>query len=125
MSTINAANITDGTTSVPTEYVVNGSAKAWLNMNGTSTIAIRDSLNISSLTDNATGSYTTSLTNGFNNANYSAVVSSNREVSTNYPVTQHTREIYTTYLLVLLIRYDNGTPVDSNLVLIQALGDLA
>ena len=63
MSTLNVSNITDGTTTVGTEYVVNGSAKAWVNFNGTGTAAIRDSLNMSSLTDNGTGSYTLTYTN--------------------------------------------------------------
>ena len=31
-----------GTESVDTTYVINGSAKAWVNFNGTGTIAIRD-----------------------------------------------------------------------------------
>jgi len=70
MSTLNVANVTDGTTSVPTGYVVNGSAKAWVNFNGTGTIAIRDSLNVSSLTDNGTGVYGVILTNSFSAVNY-------------------------------------------------------
>jgi hypothetical protein len=68
MSTINAANITDGTTSVPTGYVVNGSAKAWVNFSQTTTV--RDSVNVASLTDVSTGSTTVSYTNSLANANY-------------------------------------------------------
>jgi len=41
MSTLNVSNITDGTTTVGTNYVVNGSAKAWVNFNGTGTMAAR------------------------------------------------------------------------------------
>ena len=74
MSTLNVSNITDGTTTVGTSYVVNGSAKAWMSLNGTGTIAIRDSLNISSVTDNATGGYTQNFTNSFSNGNYSTNV---------------------------------------------------
>ena len=33
MSTLNVSNITDGTTTVGTSYVVNGSAKAWVSIN--------------------------------------------------------------------------------------------
>ena len=55
MSTIKAANITDGTDTVATGYVVNGSAKSWVNSTQVGTQAIRDSLNISSLTDLGTG----------------------------------------------------------------------
>ena len=63
MSTLNVANVTDGTTTVSTSYVVNGSAKAWVNFDGTGTVAIRDSLNMSSLTDNGTGEYTLTYSN--------------------------------------------------------------
>ena len=72
MSTLNVANVTDGTTSVPTGYVVNGSAKAWANTpsNGE---AINESFNISSLTDVATGVQRFTLSNSMSSSNYSAV----------------------------------------------------
>jgi hypothetical protein len=70
MSTLNVSNITDGTTTVGTSYVVNGSAKAWVNMNGTGTIAIRDSLNVASLTDAGTGQYRMNFTNSFAAVDY-------------------------------------------------------
>lgn len=73
MSTLNVSNITDGTTTVGTSYVVNGSAKAWVNWNGTGTVAIRDSFNVGSMTDNGTGDYTTNISSAMGNANYSYV----------------------------------------------------
>ena len=57
MSTLNVTNISDGTNSTSTTNVVKGSAKAWINMNGTGTISIRDSFNVSSITDNGTGNF--------------------------------------------------------------------
>jgi hypothetical protein len=71
MSTIIASNVSDGTLSIPTTYVTNGSAKAWVNFNGTGTIAARDSLNLSSLTDNGTGDYTVNFSSAFNATNFS------------------------------------------------------
>ena len=76
MSTIIASNISDGTTSVASTYVVNGSAKAWVNFNGTSTVAIRDSENVSSLTDVATGDYRCNYSSNMSNQNYSFSVTS-------------------------------------------------
>ena len=73
MSTIIAANISDGTTSVASTYVVNGSAKAWVNFNGTGTVAIGDSMNVSSITDNSTGDYTSNFTAAMSDANYAAL----------------------------------------------------
>jgi hypothetical protein len=54
--------------------VINGSAKAWVNFNGTGTVAIRASFNVSSITDNTTGDYTVNFTTPFADANYAAVV---------------------------------------------------
>jgi len=47
-----------------------GLCKAWVNLNGTSTISTRDSFNISGTTDNDTGTYTHAFTNNMNNDDY-------------------------------------------------------
>jgi len=46
-------------------------AKAWVNINGTGTVAIRDSHNVSSVTDSGTGNYLVNFSNDMGNANYS------------------------------------------------------
>jgi len=51
-------------------------AKAWCNFNGTGTIAINDSHNVSSLTDVNTGNWNVNLTNALGNANYACVADS-------------------------------------------------
>ena len=50
-----------------------GLAKAWVNFNGTGTVAIRASYNVSSITDNGTGDYTVNFTTALADANYAAV----------------------------------------------------
>tara|TARA_R110000744_G_scaffold373219_1_gene485296 strand:+ start:362 stop:673 length:312 start_codon:yes stop_codon:yes gene_type:complete len=45
-------------------------AKAWVNFNGTGTVAIRDSYNVSSITDNGTGNYKVTFSSSFSNTNY-------------------------------------------------------
>ena len=45
-------------------------AKAWVNFNGTGTVAIRASQNVSSITDNGTGNYTVNFTTAFSDTNY-------------------------------------------------------
>ena len=60
-----------GTESVDTTYVINGSAKAWVNFNGTGTVAIRDSVNVASLTDGGTGTYSYTVSNSCANTNFS------------------------------------------------------
>jgi len=51
--------------------------RAWVNFNGTGTVAIRDSGNVSSITDNGTGDYTVNFTNPMPDANYSVVGAAN------------------------------------------------
>ena len=52
---------------------LSGAAKAWVNFNGVGTIAIRDSFNVSSLTDGGTGIYSISFTTGMANTDYCVV----------------------------------------------------
>ena len=44
--------------------------RAWVNFNGTGTVAIRGSGNVSSITDNGTGDYTVNFTTAMSDANY-------------------------------------------------------
>jgi hypothetical protein len=50
--------------------------RAWVNFNGTSTVAIRGSFNVSSITDNGTGNYTLNFTNALTDANFAPVTAS-------------------------------------------------
>ena len=81
MSTLSVSNITDGTDTVETGYVVNGSAKAWANLNG-ATFGLRDSLNISSAVDAATGLYEFNFASSFSTRNYSSVASCDSNAGT-------------------------------------------
>jgi hypothetical protein len=47
--------------------------KAWVNFNGTGTVAIRASFNVSSITDNGTGDYTVNFTTALADANFAAL----------------------------------------------------
>ena len=80
MSTLNVSNITDGTDTVETGYVLNGSAKAWVQITKSSD-TINGSLNVSSLTDIAAGQTTVTFTNAMANGS-GAAVATNRSVST-------------------------------------------
>ena len=59
--------------SVATAY----GCRAWVNFNGTSTVAIRASGNVTSITDNGTGNYTMNFTTAMPDANYSGVFGCN------------------------------------------------
>jgi len=56
-------------------------AKAWVNFNGTGTVAIRDSYNISSITDNGTGKQTITYSTAMADANYSITVFAHDDTS--------------------------------------------
>ena len=74
MSTIKANTLlhSDGSTTNPPAIPAldQRMAKAWVNFNGTSTVAIRGSYNVSSVTDVGVGNYLVNLSNAMADANY-------------------------------------------------------
>jgi hypothetical protein len=56
----------------------NYKCRAWVNFNGTGTVAIRAAGNVASITDNGTGDYTVNFTTAMPDANYNAVAMSRR-----------------------------------------------
>ena len=59
----------------------NYKCRAWVNFNGTGTVAIRASGNVSSITDNGTGNYTVNFTTAMPDGNYSTVVTASSQVA--------------------------------------------
>lgn len=80
---VDALDATDLTGNIAAARITNalnatGSApiyacRAWVNFNGTGTVAIRASGNVSSITDNGTGSYTVNFTTAMPDASYASV----------------------------------------------------
>jgi hypothetical protein len=56
-----------------------GNIKAWVNFNGTGTVAIRSSGNVTSITDVGVGLYTVNFTNNLASANYSAALGGSQD----------------------------------------------
>ena len=88
--------------------------RAWVNFDGTGTVAIRASGNVSSITDNGTGDYTVNFTTALADANYIVVGSSSDTFSAlagfcNYYIGQTT-----TGARVLGVNTSNGTALDRN-----------
>jgi hypothetical protein len=65
------STLNDDTGVLATQNGMTGIAKAWVNFNGTGTVAITSSFNVSSITDNGTGDYTVNFTTAMPNAYYS------------------------------------------------------
>jgi hypothetical protein len=74
--TVVMSTLSDGTNSTSATNCIQGSARAWVNFNGTGTVAIRSSYNVSSITDNGTGDYTVNFTNAMPNTNYATQLTS-------------------------------------------------
>jgi hypothetical protein len=79
VSTLRVNTLTDVTGN--TQPAMVGAAKAWVNFNGTGTVAIRASFNVGSITDNGTGDYTVNFANAMSDANYVSVASCDRVAS--------------------------------------------
>jgi len=75
-----------------------GLCKAWVNFNGTGTVAIRASNNVSSITDNGVGDYTVNFTTALADANYAVVGTSGRDA---------------TYRTLLVVNDVSATPTSS------------
>jgi hypothetical protein len=84
--TLVITTLSDGTNSTSATNCIQGSAKAWVNFNGTGTVAIRASYNVSSITDNGTGTYTVNFTNAISDANYCVTTAMSTNVSNNRDV---------------------------------------
>jgi hypothetical protein len=123
MSTLNVANITDGSTTVATEYVVNGSAKAWVSFGfpgGTATS--RNSLNVSSINDNATGNFDVIFSTSFATNDYAPACTTwqsnfTTDVNENFPLPNVSYQNLTTL--------ENNANVDPTHVNLSFHGDLA
>lgn len=70
MGTLSVDNIEERSTG-KSQNSLSGQAKAWSNLNGTGTIAERDSFSVSSVTDNGTGLYTFTASSAFSSDGYS------------------------------------------------------
>jgi hypothetical protein len=81
--------------------------KAWVNFNGTSTVAIRASYNVSSITDNGVGDFTVNFTNALTDANYAFALSTTSMGATAAPVIV-LREIAAPFITSSLIRISTG-----------------
>jgi hypothetical protein len=116
MSTLVAQTISNGTVSTSSENVIQGSAKAWANFNGT-TGAIRTSYNVSSVTRFSTGQFLITFTNAFTDTNYCFQLSArDANDGMGVPTVQAdpTRSVTTSALPIIYNYPANGVYYDSD-----------
>ena len=119
MSTITVTNIK--ATGETASRAVSGVAAAWVNFNGTGTIAARDSNNVASLTDNGTGDYSVNFSNSMANDDFSMVGTSC--FSSNDTWVQNAQGQTTGLADVHITR--GGALNDASIISINVHGDLA
>ena len=115
-------------TSIARDSARSQACRAWLNLNGTGTIAIRGSLNTSSVTDEGTGKYTQTYVSNMSNDDYSVSTSasSDRGYIETVKVNRYNQfePIYNNGMQV--VTYNNSSSYyDTHFVLLQSFGDLA
>ncbi len=119
MSTLRVTTVTNPSGGQPT---IDGLARAWVNFNGTGTVAIRASLNVSSITDNGTGDYTVNFTTAFADANYSTLATTNQNATgnpTNISVgipDNNGALLYSTTQVRLLVKFSTSSAFDATQV---------
>lgn len=112
---------------VASETVVEGTAKAWINLNGAaSTPVARDSFNVSSVTDRAAGRYTVNLTAAFGAADYACASNGNATAGdanlSAFPATVANNKGTSAFWLEI---FNGSSYVDASVVDCAAWGDLA
>jgi len=104
-----------------------GLAKAWVDLNGSGTIAARDSFNVSSNTDNGTSDYTTTFSSAMSNDDFAVSAQSTSSGSgyiCNAPKNASSSNISTTIIRSIGIDF-NGNTNDHEFVHHIIHGDLA
>ena len=100
-------------------------AKAWVNFDGTGTVAIRDSFNVSSITDNGTGDYTVNFTNAMSDGNYAICATRSQNGNTNPAYIMQVRDTFnppTSSGFTLTSNGTTGGTTDSKYVFVTVFG---
>ena len=122
MSTLKVNNITD-TSGGTSNLKIDGAAKAWVNYNGTGTVAIRDDLNVSSITDNGTGLYTVTFSTAMANANYVTLGTIEERGVSVHCSTNDTASQTTSAVNIATVLSGTSTGFDCNQVNVAVFGD--
>jgi hypothetical protein len=122
-----SGQISGTATSVDADYLAYGSAKSWINFNGTGTIAARDSFNSASLTDHGTSDYTHTITTAMSNANFSAHATGDVGTVGDFAVacTYDSTRARTTTTISIRIGTTGGAAADTDVASITINGDSA
>jgi len=122
MSELRTDTITASDGTSPVTLTKQSAAKAWVNFNGTGTIATRDSFNVTSLDDNGTGNYDVNFTSAMGNADFSSQVTAGYSADTG----RYGENLsYNASYANVGARNSSGTSVDNAGIAVTISGDLA
>ena len=108
----NAAGFNDVVSFQTSGGTQNGTlCRAWVNFDGTGTVAIRANFNVSSITDNGAGDYTVNFTNAMTDANYAACLAQTAAESGSLNVSMGAVS-YTASGVRVLVEASNGSNID-------------
>jgi hypothetical protein len=115
--TLTISTLSDGTNSTSATNPIKGSAKAWVNFNGSSGASpvIRASYNVSLVTRTTTGTYTVDFTNAFADANFACVVGGQGSSTFPSAVVGFTSYSYTTSSVQIVCDFNNGNLRDATI----------
>ena len=122
--TLSTSGQIDGTArSIDTEYLLNGSAKCWINYDATaSSDYTRDSFNVSSTSDNNTGEHDVSFSNVMGNVNFTSVTNGHRDDNQSISTFQYGDA---TKFRFKLNAFSSSTNTDSDSAFAAIFGELA
>ena len=123
------AGVTSSDSTGKTTNLQQGLAKAWLRSNGTGTVSITDSLNVSTFEDSTTGVYKATFTNAMGNTTYTVIGTSGEGDKAQPRAVACGTSGDTGYLAAsygfVCARVDNGNLEDMDLIATCVHGDLA
>jgi hypothetical protein len=114
--TVDTLNSSTGV--LATQNGMNGVAKAWVNFNGTGTVAIRSSFNVSSITDNGTGDYTINFTTAMPDTNFATLTTTgtNSDNPTIMNIQGVTGSSTTSSIRIVTAKWQDASSVDRTTV---------
>lgn len=122
MSTVVTENLKRATEAVSRS--LRGVAAAWVSFNGTGTAAIRDSQNVSSLSDNGVGTFTFGVTSAFSAAAFDMAGAAGGALASSL-VSPYTAVFNSTASVFAVNHYENAAAADSSVLAGTMFGDLA
>ena len=94
-------------------------AQAWVNFNGTGTVAIRADGNVSSITDHGTGDYTVTFSSALTDASYAATTTRSGSASSSYVAGGNNSTAPTTSAYRIYIIYPGVSAGDDSIVAVD------